>query len=458
MKKTFLIFLFLLSLNSGHLMASQDSLMIKKIFDQELNAGLGHQNLYKLCKGYADRLSGSRILERAIDWSEKLMLSYDFDTVFRQEVMVPHWVRGDSEVCIVSLGDRMIPLNVCALGGSIATPEEGLEAPLVMIENDDEWKSKGEAGELKDKIVFVNIAMPTDMVNAFDAYGHCWNVRGLSAIKAAKYGARGVIIRSLSQTINPYPHTGVMFYSDTIPQIPAMAMSTADAEMLSARLQNHSRLKMYMQQNCRTLEDKKSYNLVAEIRAEKPTNEYITIGGHLDAWDMGEGAHDDGAGVMQCLDALWLLKENYTPNKNIRCVFFTNEENGNRGGKKYAELAKLNGEKQVYALESDAGAYVPRGFGVDIADGHQKHYEDLIDKLRAYYMNYLEYEGGGVDIGPMRDQGTILSYLITDSQRYFDVHHSDNDVWENVNEREFKLGAAGIAAWIYLMDAHGSPK
>ncbi len=456
-KNTVFIALFTLFASFGSV-ANQDSIMIKKMFSQELSQGPGHQNLYQLCKNYADRLSGSQILENAIDWSEELMKSYDFDTVFRQEVMVPHWVRGEKERCYVLDGSKKINLDVCALGGSVATPEKGITAPIVLIEKEEDWKRKGEEGLLRDRIVFVNIPMPMEMVSAFHAYGQCWNVRGLSAMKAATYGAKAVIIRSLSQTINRFPHTGAMYYADSLEKIPAMAMSTANAEEIAKRMRAGQNLSMYMWQNCETLEDKRSYNLVAELRAKEATDEYITIGGHLDAWDMGEGAHDDGAGIMQCLDALLLLKENYTPNKNIRCVFFTNEENGNRGGKKYAELAKLNGENQVYALESDAGAYVPRGFGVDITDAHRTYYEEQIEKLRSYYMNYLEYEGGGVDIGPMKKNGTILSYLIVDSQRYFDVHHSDNDVWENVNEREFKLGAAGIAAWIYLMDKNGSPK
>ncbi len=450
MKKT----LTLLALICALRMSASDSTLIQQMFDYEMSQGDAYKNLGELCQKYPHRLSGSKMLEDAIVHCEQLMNSYDFDTVYRQSVMIPHWVRNDKCIVEYKSEGKTLKLPACALGGSIATPAEGIEAELEIIATEEDWEAKGKAGLLQDKIVFVNIAMSPKTINAFEAYGHCWGVRGTSAIKAARYGAKAVIIRSLSQTINKFPHTGVMFYSDTVQQIPAAAISTYDSEKLAEQLEKGP-VRLSFIQNCETLEDKQSYNLIAEIRAQKPTDKYITIGGHLDCWDMGQGAHDDGAGVMHCLDALVLLQRFYTPTHNIRCVFYTNEENGSRGGKEYAKQAKLNGENHVYALESDIGGFVPRGIGMDIKPEQQAHYQSLIKLLRPYYMDHLEYKGGGVDIGPLRDHGTILSMLIIDSQRYFDVHHSDNDVFSNVNERELKLGAAGIAAWVYLLDKEG---
>ncbi len=451
MKKATLFFLLFYPFLS---FGSEDSTVIRQMFSYEMDSGKAYKNLHKLCKSFPHRLSGSQMLEDAIDFGEKLMNTYGFDTVYRQEVKIPHWEReGESVVEVVNCYE-LSKLRACALGGSIGTPENGITGEVEIIRTQEDWEEKGGAGLLEDKIVFVNIPMPPSTINAFSAYGSCWNVRGTSAVQAAKYGAMAVIIRSLSQTINEFPHTGVMFYDEEVKKIPAAAISTQDAENLANQLAKQS-IKLYFHQKCRQYEETTSYNVIAEIKATQLTDKYITIGGHIDCWDMGEGAHDDGAGIMHCLDALHLLQKFHKPRYNIRCVFFTNEENGNRGGKKYAELAKLNGENHVYALESDVGGFVPRGIGMDIKPEQEEYYLELIDLLKPYYLNYLAYEGGGVDIGPLKKNGTILSYLIIDSQRYFDVHHSDNDVFENVNERELKLGAAGIASWVYLLDKHG---
>ncbi len=257
--------------------ASEDSIHISQFFNYEMSKGHAYDNLKLLCTKYPHRLSGSPMLEEAIDFCEELMLSYDFDTVYRQEVWVPHWIRGEKEKAYFIVDGQKQSLNVCALGGSIATSTEGLQAEVVMIQSDEQWQVKGEAGELRGKIVFVNKAMASETINAFDAYGACWNVRGTSAISAARYGASAVIIRSLSQTINTYPHTGVMFYDDSIKKIPAMAMSTWDAENLASHIGKGKKVQLYMKQSCKQLEDKKSYNLIAELRAKTPTDKYITI-------------------------------------------------------------------------------------------------------------------------------------------------------------------------------------
>ncbi len=456
MKANYLLII-LTTLAFGRATAQSDSLMIHNFFEEEMTHGDAYQNLVKLCKKYPHRLSGSWGLEGAVVHCKYLVDSYDFDTTYLQEVTVPHWERDGAALVSIPRGNGLWVMEALALGGSVSTPDEGLDAEMEIIRSEEEWDQKGTAGLLKDKIVFVNIPMNPATVNAFEAYGDCWNVRGTSAIRAARYGAVGVVIRSLSQTINEFPHTGVMFYNDTVTKIPAAAISTFDAEELDKYYSaNKGRIKMF--QRCQTFSDKKSYNIIAEIRAKQPTNKYITIGGHLDCWDVGEGAHDDAAGIMHCLDALVLLKKFYKPNYNIRCVFFTNEENGNNGGKEYARLAKLNKENHVYALESDIGGFVPRGIGMDMTSTQIAHYRRLLNMLHPYYMDYMETSGGGVDIGPLKASGTILSYLIVDSQRYFDMHHSENDVVENVNERELKLGAAGIASWVYLLDQYGLGK
>ncbi|HUH33799.1 MAG TPA: M20/M25/M40 family metallo-hydrolase, partial [Daejeonella sp.] len=327
------------------------------------------------------------------------------------------------------------------------------------VHNFDELKKLG--GSVKGKIVFFNRPFDPKPIESFQSYSGAVDQRSQGAIEAAKLGAVAVIVRSMTHALDNHPHTGGMRYADDVTKIPAAAISTMGAELLSEKIKNSKdgAVRFYLKQNCRTLPDALSYNVIGEIRGTEKPEQIISIGGHLDSWDLAEGAHDDGTGVTQSIEVLRIFKSmNYKPKHSIRAVMFMNEENGLRGGLKYAELAKLNNEKHIAAIESDAGGFTPRGFSVDaspqVISGMVKNFHSL---LKPYLIEDIEAGGGGADIGPLKRTvpGVVLIGYKPDSQRYFDIHHASNDVFENVNRRELELGAAGIAALTYLIDQKG---
>ncbi|MDB5025763.1 MAG: peptidase family protein [Mucilaginibacter sp.] len=440
---------------------AQDSLMLRKIYDEELVSGQCYGNLHYLCKSIGPRLSGSANAQKAVEWGKKLMESYGFDHVFLQEVMVPHWVRGAKEAGVIIDGKKRISVPIAALGMSVATPKGGIAANVIEVRSLKELDSLGESA-IKGKIVFFNRPFDSRFIETLQAYGTAGDQRNAGPAAAAKYGAVGVIVRSLTETLDNYPHTGATRYAPDGIKVPAAAISTKAADRLSNLLRKRNRplIKFYFKQNCQTLPDALSYNVVGELRGSENPNKYITVGGHLDSWDLAEGAHDDGTGVMQSVEALRIFKAlGYHPKNTIRAVFFMNEENGDRGGIKYAELAAQNNETHLAAIESDLGGFTPRGFGFSGAS------PDMIKNINLQWKKLLEpygpdrliAGGGGSDIGPLKDKtpGVVLIGYLPDSQRYFDVHHTPNDVFENVNKRELELGAASMAALVYLIDQHG---
>lgn len=433
---------------------STDSLFIRAIYNEALLRGKAHEDLRELCKNIGHRLTGSAEAAMAIQWSENKMKSYGFDKVYLQAIKVPHWERGNTESAWFKRSNgELQKLHVLALGGSIST-NGLLNAPLVEYKSLELLK-KAKRKEIEGKIVFLNQAMDASQIQTFKAYGACYPIRGEGAIEAAKLGAGAIIIRSLGLPEDDFPHTGSMKYDSIIKKIPAAAISTRDAEMLSKSIQQ-STIELYLELDCRIFPEADSYNVIAEITGKK-ANEIITFGGHLDSWDTGEGAHDDGAGVIHCLEALRILKKlDYKPEHTLRVVFFMNEENGNMGGKTYASLSKSKGEFQYAALESDRGGFAPRGFGVDGTDDQVKHLKSFAPLFATYDLDQWGKGGGGVDIGPLKEHfpGIPLYGFVPDSQRYFDFHHAQSDVFENVNKRELELGAAAIGSFVYLLDSN----
>jgi carboxypeptidase Q len=454
------ITILLLLIFSASLLKAQDSLMLRKIYDDELVKGQCYDNLHFLCKNIGSRLSGSANAQKAVVWGKKLMETYGFDHVFLQDVMVPHWVRGAKEEGVILDGNKRIPVAIAALGMSVATPKPGITADVIEVHSLKELDTLGES-VIKGKIVFFNRPFDPRFIETLRAYGTAGDQRNAGPAAAAKYGAVGVIVRSLTESVNDYPHTGATRYAPDGIKIPAAAISTKAANQLSALLkQKKQDIRFYFKQNCQTLPDVLSYNVVGELTGSAAPNKYITVGGHLDSWDLAEGANDDGTGVMQSVEALRILKAlGYRPINTIRAVFFMNEENGDKGGIKYAELAAQNKEQHLAAIESDLGGFTPRGFGFDGASPNlikniNLHWKKL---LEPYGSDRLIAGGGGSDISPLREKtpGVVLIGYLPDSQRYFDIHHSSNDVFENVNKREMELGAASMAALIYLIDQHG---
>ena len=437
---------------------SSDSLFIRNIYDEALLRGKAYEDLRELCKNIGHRLTGSAEAAMAISWSEEKMKSYGFDKVYLQAIKVPHWERGNTESAWYKNNKGEIQkLHVLALGGSIGT-DGLLQAPLIEFKTLEALK-KAKRKDIEGKIVFINQEMDASQIITFKAYGACYPIRGDGAIEAAKLCAIGVIIRSLGLPDDDYPHTGSMKYDSTVTKIPAAAISTHDADNLSKASQQGP-IDIFIELDCRNYTAADSYNVIAEISGDKK-NEIITFGGHLDSWDTGEGAHDDGAGVIHCLEALRILKTlNYKPQHTLRVVFFMNEENGNMGGKSYASWSKEKGEIQYAALESDRGGFSPRGFGCDGNEKQVEHLKNFAPLFSNYELNQWEKGGGGVDIGPLKDTfpGIPLYGFIPDSQRYFDFHHAPSDVFENVNKRELELGAAAIGSFIYLIDTYPIPK
>jgi len=452
--------LLLILISTTTLLKAQDSLMLRKIYDEELVNGQCYGNLHYLCKNIGPRLSGSKNAQKAVEWGKKLMESYGFDHVFLQEVMVPHWVRGAKEVGMIIDGKNKIPVPIAALGMSVATPKEGITANIIEVHSLKELDTLGES-MIKGKIVFFNRPFDPRFIETLRAYGTAGDQRNMGPAAAAKYGAVGVIVRSLTETLDNYPHTGATRYAPDGIKIPAAAISTKAANQLSTLLKQRKLplIKFYFKQNCEMRPDTLSYNVIGELTGSENPNKFITVGGHLDSWDLAEGAHDDGTGVMGSVEAVRILKVlGYKPKNTIRAVFFMNEENGDKGGIKYAELAAKNKEEHIAAIESDLGGFTPRGFGFTGLSSNQfKNLASWKTLFEPYGSSRFLVGGGGSDIGPLKEKapGVILIGFDPDSQRYFDVHHTPNDVFENVNKRELELGAASMASLIYLIDQHG---
>jgi carboxypeptidase Q len=455
MIKSILIYLFvLLSVNSHS--QSSDEATIKQIFDQALIQGQSYKMLHDLSTNIGPRLSGSPGAAAAVEWSRHIMEDYGFDSVWLQLVMVPHWVRGTKEIGrIISTKKGTLSVNVCALGGSVGTGPSGITAQLVEVKSFDELKALGTKG-VQGKIVFFNRPMDATKINTFSAYGGAVNQRSNGASEAAKYGAVATLVRSMGSNLEEYPHTGNMRYAPNIVKIPALAISTAHAEQLSKLLKDDKEVQVYLENHSVTLEDSPSFNVIGEIRGSEYKDEIIVVGGHLDSWDLGQGAHDDGAGCVQSIEVLRLFNAlGYKPKRTIRAVMFMNEENGLRGGLKYAELAEKNKEKHIAAIESDRGGFVPRGFTVPtdaIAKERVRSWKPL---LEPYGLSDFSQEGGGADIGPLANQGVALLGFLPDSQRYFNYHHTAEDTIDKVDKRELELGAASMAAIVYLIDKYG---
>jgi len=432
-----------------------DSTNIKSLFNSVLRDGKSYEWLRDLTQNIGGRLSGSPEAAKAVVWGEKLMNTIGLDSVWLQPVMVPHWIRGVKEIARYTTNGIQKNVPICALGFSVATPKTGVLAEVIEVKSLEEAQALGE--KMKGKIVFFNRSFDNTLINTFSAYGGCVDQRVQGAAICGAFGAKGVIVRSMTNSVDDFPHTGTMTYND-LPQeqyIPAAAISSKAANILSADLKKNPTLKFYFKQDCKTLQDAPSFNVVGEIRGiETPENIFV-VGGHLDSWDLGEGAHDDGTGIVQSLEVAYLFKKNnIRPKNTIRIVFFMNEENGTRGAKKYAELAKLNKENHIGGLESDAGGHTPRGFSIQANASNTKLLQSWKKLLSPYGLHDIKAGGSGADIAPLKGEDVTLVGYRPDSQRYFDYHHTSRDTFDKVNKRELELGSASMASIVYLMDKY----
>lgn len=410
----------------------------------------GYGWLKELC-GIGPRLSGSEQSMKAILWAKDKMENMGVDKVWLQNVMVPKWVRGDIESAqiVSSKKYKGRKLNVTAFGGSIAAPDEGVTAQVVEVKSFDELKKLG--GKVKGKIVFYNRAFDNGLVNSFEAYGKAVDQRTAGAIEAAKLGAVASIVRSITSKNDNVTHTGVMYYDSLANKIPTASIGVQDAEFLSSAIKEEPDLAITIKMDCKKYPDVLSYNVIGEITGSEKPEEIIVIGGHFDSWDKGCGAHDDGAPCIQTMEALHLLKKfNIKPKRTIRCVLFINEENGARGGKVYGAFADTAKEKQIAALESDRGAFTPRGFYVTSDSSTVNKMQAWLSVLNKASIDWIRHGGSGVDVSFIKNTKALLGFA-PDEQRYMDVHHSDNDTFESVHPREMELGTAAITIMAYLL-------
>lgn len=434
---------------------NNDSLIVRKIFETALVSDTGYENLYYLTKKIGPRLAGTPQSLAAVDWAFHEMKNLGNDTVYLQETQVIRWIRGDVETFnITSAKFGELKTKMCALGGSVGTPKGGISSEIVEVQNFDELKTLGEKN-IKGKIVFFNRAMDPKEIFTFYAYGKAADQRVNGASEAAKYGAVGVIIRSLSIGNNDFPHTGIMRYEDNIAKIPCAAISTNDAEILSKWLKQDTSLKVFFEMYCKYDGEAKSYNVIGEIKGSEKPNEIITVGGHLDSWDITPGANDDGAGCIHSMDVSRIFRDlKIRPKHTVRIVLFMDEEFAQRGGATYAESVKNKNEKILIAIESDEGGSMPIGFSVDANDTIVKAVQQWEPILKPYGLYELKKGWGGVDIGPLKKFGIPLIGLTINSQRYFDYHHAPNDTFETVSKRELQMGCGSVAAIIYLLDKY----
>ncbi len=458
MKKITVFFLMLPAfVHLNYLTAQSDSVTIRKLYTEALTNGKSYANLDYLCNKIGGRLSGSAQAQKAVDWAFKAMKDAGADTVYLQECMVPHWIRGEKETgrVISSSPAENKELTINALGGSIGTPPEGITASVIEVNGIAGLEKLGRSN-IEGKIVFFNQAMDPTYIETFHGYRDVIAQRGIGASEAVKFGAVAVIVRSCTLLKDDHPHTGMTRYKDTLNKIPACAISIIGADWLSEHLKTNKDLKFNLKMNCKTLPDERSYNVIGEIRGSVYPKEYVVVGGHLDSWDTGTGAQDDGAGVVQSIEVLRIYKAlGIVPKYSIRAVAFMNEENGVRGGKKYAEMAKLKNEKHIAAIESDGGGFSPRGF-TSIATpeikSKIKNWRTVLEPFGLYDFNG---EGAGTDVESLSAQGVTCFELKTDSQRYFDFHHASTDTFDIVNKRELELGGAAIAAMVWLISNNG---
>jgi hypothetical protein len=433
-----------------------DSVFIRKLFDEALTKGQSYENLRYLTGTIGARLSGSPQAQQAVEWGKVTMEKAGFDKVYLQEVMVPHWVRGAKEKgeIISSRKGKSIDASVCALGSSPSTNGK-LKAGVVEVHSFDELKALPDEA-VRGKFVFYNRPFDDRLIEPGHAYGSAVDQRALGAVAAGKRGAVGALVRSMTSSRDDFPHTGNMRYEPGTP--PGAALSTNAADELSQLLKADPTLEFQLEMSCQTLPDEKSYNVVGEITGTKFPKEVITVGGHLDSWDLAQGAHDDGTGCVQSMEALRLLKASgFRPERTIRAVLFMNEENGVRGGDKYAELARQNQETHIAAIESDGGGFTPRGFAVEGSPAVVQQLQKWTPLLRPYHAADISAGHAGTDIEPLQKAvgpKALIGYDC-DSQRYFDLHHSALDTFDKVNKRELELGGGSMAALIYLLAKYG---
>jgi carboxypeptidase Q len=425
--------------------------MLEAFLDEGLPRGKAFGLLEQLCAVAPHRLSGSEGSARAVEWGLATMQLLGFENVRLEPVVVPRWERGDIEELVVvepaeHAGEA---LALLALGGSVGTSGGGLEGDVVVVTSFEELSTRTE--EVRGKLVLFNRPMDPRQLDPFAAYGGAVSQRTRGADEAAAHGALAALVRSMTLSHDDEPHTGAMRYGDAVERIPGAALSTNACDRIAQWIAAGKRVRLRLRLSCRTGEPVQSHNVVGEIVGRERPDEIVVIGGHLDAWDVGQGAHDDGAGCIHVLEAGRLIARAGStlgrPRRTVRCVLFMNEENGLAGGEAYRDTHLSALARHVLAIESDRGGFLPLGYSTD-AEGEVRAF------LEGLWGGPPSARGGGADISPLAASGVTLAGLYPSPQSYFDVHHSRHDVVATVSPRELQLGAIVLASMAWLAADH----
>ncbi len=410
-----------------------------RIIDSALQDSSAYERLSVLVDRFGPRLSGSESLERAIDWILAEMSSDGLQNVHSEKVMVPHWVRGNESAVLIEPRHRALPM--LGLGGSVATPPDGITAQVLVVGSFDELERR--ADEAKGKIVLFNAP--------FTGYGQTVRYRSNGATAAAKVGAVASLIRSVTPYSIQTPHTGAMRYADDVRKIPHAAITPEDAAMLQRMQDRGERIVVQLRMQAKTLPDAPSRNVIAEIVGSEIPDEIVVLGGHIDSWDVGQGAMDDGGGVVAAWEAVRLIQRlGLNPRRTIRVVAWTNEENGSRGATAYRDAHAEELENHIFAMESDGGVFKPTGMGFSGTDEAFAMAQE-IGTLLAPIEAGVTRGGGGADIGPLRRAGVPVAGLQVDGSRYFWFHHTNADTIDKLDPREMALSVATMAVMAYVV-------
>lgn len=449
------IFLSLLLLGTFSYSQNQnDSLQFKEISNEILFNGKAYDNLWDLTQNVGQRLSGSKGYDKATIWAQRKLEGAGADRVWLQETMVPVWHHGEESLKMKTESSEWKEMRFTSLGNSEGTQKKDVEAEVLRVETIEDFE-KIPADQVKDKVVFFDYHFPQEYPNTFEGYGRsAFDYRYRTASLVAAKRGKFVVIRSISTGLDDVPHTGVMGYDEDLPKIPSVALGNTGADHLAEAVKK-GKVRLKLNSDCGMQEEKINHNVIGEIKGKKD-NKVIVLGAHLDSWDVGEGAHDDGAGIVQIIEVLRAFKElGIQNNHTIRIICYANEENGARGGEKYAQEAKKNNEIHLFAIESDAGGFSPRGISLDMNDAKRKEIQSWASLFFPYGVYDFTGTYGGVDVNPLKNEMDVpVAGLVPDSQRYFDLHHSDNDTFDKVNKRELNLGAIAMAQIVYMIDKY----
>lgn len=432
---------------------NSDSLVVRKLFNTALTSTTAYTNLRILTSEAPHRLAGSPGSFLAVKILYNQLKALNPDTIYLQPVTAYPWDRGEKEVVYATLKNgEKFPMHSCALGGSVGTGPNGINAQVVEVRSFDELKALG-ADKVKGKIVFFNAAVDPTIFNPGEGYGKFVYQRVAGASEAAKYGAVAVLVRSVTNQLDTFPHTGIMHYSDTTNEIPALAISTVDANKLSALLKENPETQVFVRNTSKDLPPIQCFNVIAELRGSEKPNEIITAGGHIDCWDVCEGANDDGVGLMHVMDIIRLYRScGITPKRTIRVVLFLDEEMHQVGARTYAASVKEKGEKIYAALESDMGTDIIKGVGLSASPEQFAEFTKVMKVLQPYDIYQVRNGGGGTDVSFLKPLGVPTMSVIPSPQRYFEYHHNAKDTFDKIDLRQLQIGCAANAALVYLVD------